>query len=114
MWKGVQSTICCPYSLPSTRAITGQVTGYIHNIQDPVDCETPNCVYYWKCVKDNCKKFPKCEYIGLTSRPYKKRIAEQKQYVKSKDLDKNIRLGTMYLTWLDWSWSELRVMILLP
>ena len=49
---------------------------------------TPNCVYYWKCIKSNCKDFPKCEYLGLTSRPYRNRLAEHKQYIKSKLLEK--------------------------
>ena len=37
--------------------------------------------------KSNCKEFPKCEYIGLTTRPFRNRLAEHKQYVKSKILD---------------------------
>ena len=32
--------------------------------------------------------FPKCEYDGLTGRPYKARQAEHKQYIRSKTLDK--------------------------
>ena len=79
-WKkcGKGSTTCCPFALPATRKITGQVTGYVHTIKDPVNCETSNCVYYWKCKKDKCKDFPKCEYIGLTSRPFRIRLAEDK------------------------------------
>ena len=46
-------------------------------------------VYYWKCTKDNCKDFPKCEYIGLSSRPYRNRLAEHKQYIRSKNVDKS-------------------------
>ena len=88
-WKkcGKGSTTCCPYTLPPTRTVTGQVTGFKHEIQDSVDCTTTNCVYYWKCRKENFKKFPKCEYIGLTTRPFRNRLAEHKQYVKSKHLD---------------------------
>ena len=77
MWQG--ATTCCPYALPPTTQVTGQVTDYQHQIKDPVSCETENCVYYWKCKKDNCKNYPKCEYIGLTTRSYKQRIAEHKQ-----------------------------------
>ena len=66
----------------------GQVTGYKHEIKDSVDCETQNCIYYWKCLKRNCKAFPKCEYIGLTGRQFKTRMAERKQYVRSKNMDK--------------------------
>jgi hypothetical protein len=89
-WKkcGKGSTTCCPFALPSTQTVTAQVTGYLHQIQDPVTCETQNCVYYWKCVKPNCKSFPRCEYIGLTARPFRTRLGEHKQYVRSKTLDK--------------------------
>ena len=89
-WKkcGKGLSTCCPFALPPTKTVTGQVTGYIHTIQDSVTCQTPNCVYYWKCIKTNCKNFPKCEYVGLTSRPYRNRLAEHKQYIKSKLVDK--------------------------
>ena len=33
------------------------------------------------------KEYPKCGYIGLTTRPFRNQLAEQKQYVKSKILD---------------------------
>ena len=89
-WKkcGKGSSTCCPFALPSTKTVSGQVTGFVHNIKEAVDCETSNCVYYWKCVKDKCKQYPRCEYIGLTRRPFKTRLAEHKQYVRSKLLDK--------------------------
>jgi hypothetical protein len=89
-WKkcGKGSTTCCPYTLPPTTMVTGNFTGYTHQITDAVDCETTNCVYYWKCVKNNCKEFQKCEYVGLTSRSFRERLAEHKQYVRSKDLKK--------------------------
>ena len=89
-WKkcGKGSTTCCPYTLPSTQSVVGQVTGSKHEIKDSVNCETENCVYYWKCLKRNCKAFPKCEYVGLTGRQFKVRLAEHKQYVRSKNLDK--------------------------
>ena len=86
MWQGV--TTCYPYALPPTTQVTGQVTDYQHQIKDPVSCETGHCVYYWKCKKDNCKNYPKCEYIGLTTRSYKQRIAEHKQYIRSNLLEK--------------------------
>ena len=89
-WKkcGKGSTTCCPFSLPPTTQVTGQVTGYCHTITDSVYCETPNCIYYWKCKKNNCKDYPRCEYIGLTTRPYRNRLSEHKQYVISHMLDK--------------------------
>ena len=37
----------------------------------------------WK----NCKSYPRCEYVGLTSRPFRLRLAEHKQNVRSKNLD---------------------------
>ena len=88
-WKkcGKGSTTCCPYTLPPTTSVVGLVTGFKHEIKDSVNCETKNCIYYWKCQKNNCKQFPKCEYIGLTTRPFRKRLAEHKQYVKSRILD---------------------------
>ena len=36
----------------------------------------------------NCKAFPKCEYVGLNGRQFKARLAEHKQYVRSKNMDK--------------------------
>ena len=89
-WKkcGKGSTTCCPFALPTTETVTAQVNGYTHQIKDPVTCETQNCVYYWKCIKPKCKSFPRCEYIGLTSRPFRLRLAEHKQYIRSKTLDK--------------------------
>ena len=66
----------------------GQVTGYKHEIKDSMDCETQNCIYYWKCLKRNCKALPKCEYVRLTGRPFRLRLAERKEYVKSKTMDK--------------------------
>jgi hypothetical protein len=55
-----------------------------------VNCETRNCVYYWKCIKSNFKDFPKCEYVGLSSRSFKKRFSEHKQYIRSNDIKKPI------------------------
>ena len=41
-WK----TTCCPYTLPNKSSVTGLVTGFKHQIKDPVNCETRNCIYY--------------------------------------------------------------------
>ena len=89
-WKkcGKGSTTCCPYALPNKTSVTGLITGYKHEIKDSVNCQTKNCIYYLVCRKSNCKEFPKCEYIGLTSRPFRNRLAEHKQYVKSRVIDK--------------------------
>ena len=88
-WKkyGKGTITICPYALPSKASVKGLVTGFKHEIKDAVNCETKNCIYYLICRKSNCKEYPKCEYIGLTTRPFRKRLAEHKQYVKSKILD---------------------------
>ena len=89
-WKkcGNGPTTCCPYTLPPTSQVQAQVTNYTHKIRENVNCETTNCIYYWKCIKTKCKDFPKCEYIGLTSRSFRTRIGEHKQYVRSNLQDK--------------------------
>ena len=87
-WKncGMGSKKCCLFTFPPTTKVTSQVTGYVHTIKDPVTCETENCIYYWKCIKNNCKSFPKCEYVGKTTRPFRIRLAEYKQYIRSQNL----------------------------
>ena len=86
MWQGVDNLL--PFYPPPTTQVTGNFTGYTHQIRDSVNCETKNCVYYWKCIKTNCKDFPRCEYVGLTTRNFRDRFAEHKQYVRSTDLKK--------------------------
>ena len=73
----------CPFTLPSCNTVKGQVSEYEHKIQTPVNCQSKNVVYYWKCTKDNCSSFPRCEYIGLSSRSFQKRFYEHQYYVKS-------------------------------
>ena len=89
-WKkcGKGAGTCCPFALPPTTQVTGQVTGYTHRITESVNCETKNCIYYWKCNKPKCKEYPKCEYIGRTARPFRIRLGEHRQYVRSELLDK--------------------------
>ena len=84
---GKVSKTCCPFMCSPTDKVTAQITGYSHLIRDPVNCETANCIYYWKCTKNNCKDYPRCEYIGLTKRPFKTRLGEHKQYIRSRILD---------------------------
>ena len=88
-WKkcGKGSTTCCPFTLPPTTTVKSQVTGYTHTIKDSVNCETENCIYYWKCIKNKCKEYPNCEYIGLTTRKFRNRLSEHKQYVRSERLE---------------------------
>ena len=72
----------CPYTLPPCSEVMGEASGHIHEITHPVDCETRNCIYYWKCIKENCVDYPKCEYIGMTTRKFKERMAEHRDYPK--------------------------------
>ena len=72
----------CPFTLPDCQEVMGQISGYKHKIKEPLNCESQNCVYYWKCVKPNCPLYPKCEYLGMTSRKFKTRMGEHRDYVK--------------------------------
>ena len=72
----------CPFTLPDCSEVVGQVSGYRHQILDPVSCDTRNCIYYWKCQKPNCVDFPQCEYIGMTTRTFKDRLGEHRDYPK--------------------------------
>ena len=82
-WKSCRKPCpVCPYTLNDCTEVVSQITGYKHTITDAVDCSTENCVYYWKCTKNNCSDFPRCEYIGMTTRTFKKRFSEHRDYPK--------------------------------
>ena len=89
-WKkcGKGASTCCPFALPPTNQVTGQVTGYTHHVRDALNCQTVNCIYYWKCQNNNGKEYPKCEYVGRTTRPFRIRLGEHKQYIRSENLEK--------------------------
>ena len=72
----------CPYTLPNCSEVVANITGYRHTIEVPVNCNTENCIYYWKCVKNNCIDYPRCEYIGMTKRAFRHRFAEHRNYPK--------------------------------
>ena len=72
----------CPYTMERTKTVTGTASGYVHQISEAVTCETTNCIYYWKCTKPNCQDYPSCEYIGMTTRQFKDRLAEHRDYPK--------------------------------
>jgi hypothetical protein len=72
----------CPFTLPDCSSVVSQVNGYEHQILDPVSCDSTNCVYYWKCTKPNCTDYPACEYIGMTTRSFKVRMGEHRDYPK--------------------------------
>ena len=76
----------CPYTFNQCKFVKSQVTNYTHEIKDNINCDTENVIYYWKCVKPNCKLFPKCEYIGLSTRSFKTCYSEHQQYVRSQTL----------------------------
>ena len=72
----------CPFTLDNTKSVTGTASGVTHDIKESVSCDTANCIYYWRCLKPNCEDFPNCEYIGKTTRPFKDRLAEHRDYPK--------------------------------
>ena len=72
----------CPFTLDATKVVTGLASGYRHDIKECVSCDTENCIYYWKCTKHNCEDYPNCEYIGMTTRKFKDRLAEHRDYPK--------------------------------
>ena len=72
----------CPYTMDNTQTVIGTASLNKYTIREAVSCDTSNCVYYWKCVKPNCTDYPECEYIGKTSRQFKDRLAEHRDYPK--------------------------------
>ena len=62
--------------------MTGLASGFTHKIKEAVSCDTVNCIYYWKCTKTRCEDYPNCEYIGKTTRQFKDRLAEHRDYPK--------------------------------
>jgi hypothetical protein len=85
-WKNCKKPCpICPYTLPDCAKIIGN-NGFEHEIIHSVNCDTENCVYLWKCMKPNCQDFPECEYIGMTSRPFRARMSEHRDYPK-RDVD---------------------------
>ena len=66
-----------------TSTVIGQYSGYVHHIKETVNCQTTNIIYYWKCVKENCPEFPRCEYVGKSTRSFSCRLAEHKYYAMS-------------------------------
>ena len=72
----------CPFTLQNSTEVVSQVTGYTHKIESPVNCQSENCIYYWKCDKENCADSPCNEYIGMTKRTFQKRFSEHRDYPK--------------------------------
>lgn len=106
-WKRCSSTgkrqcPICPFTPMSAVAVTSHVTGYTHTITTPITCETENVVYLWICQKCgyNCEIHTNrrntfrpapnvrnnqkgTNYLGRTKRPFKKRLAEHRDYPKA-------------------------------
>ena len=76
----------CPYTSKACTTVTSQITGYTHIIKQSLSCDSENILYYWKCIKRNCKQYPKCEYIGLSTITFGTRFSEHLQYVRSEML----------------------------
>ena len=68
--------------MDSNTTVTGLASGYTHTITEPLSCDTTNCVYYWRFIKTNCVDYPNCEYVGMTTRQFKDRLAEHRDYPK--------------------------------
>ena len=86
--------------------VKSEVTGFVHPIRDSINCETQNCIYYWKCLKNNFKEYPKCEYIWRTTRAFRISLGKHKQYIRSRLLTNRVEIisinkDTTYLKSMD-------------
>ena len=72
----------CPYVMAPTSVVTGLASGYQHQIADTVNCQSENCLYYWRCNKFNCKDYPNCEYVGKTTKSFQQRFSQHRDYFK--------------------------------
>ena len=109
-WKrcsasGKRQCPICPYTPNTATSITSHITGYTHHIKTPINCQTENIVYAWKCTKcnenftintNNSRHVPDINirvdkkgsnYIGLSKRRFSKRFAEHRDYPKSGRVD---------------------------
>ena len=73
----------CPFAAPAKNTVHSEVSNYIHNIKTPVNCQSENVIYMWRCKKENCVMKPENSYIGLTKRKFQIRFSEHLGYVKS-------------------------------
>ena len=96
----------CPYTPASASSITSHITNYTHHITTPINCTTERVIYAWKCTKCNLNfsinsngKTPTnsvhvqrtnekaSNYIGRTTRKFKKRLYEHLNYVKVRNFE---------------------------
>ena len=73
----------CPYTFKACNQIIGKASGYKHEIEDTVNCQTKKCIYYWTCTKSNCKDHPENEYVGRSKRRFQDRYSEHRDYPKA-------------------------------
>ena len=79
--RGGRQCPICPITFAPTSEVVGN-NGYRHKITQNVNCQTKNCIYYWKCVKTNCIDHPRNEYIGKTTAHFQQRLSQHRDYVK--------------------------------
>ena len=73
----------CPFAAPQKNTVKSDVSDYIHTIKTPVNCQSENIIYMWRCKKENCSKKPENSYIGLSRRKFQHRFSEHLGYIKS-------------------------------
>ena len=76
----------CPLTAPPKQIVHSEVSNYIHTIKTPVNCQSENVVYMWRCRKENCIDKPENFYIGMTKRKFQIRFSEHLGYIKSDKL----------------------------
>ena len=76
----------CPLSAPPTQKVKYGTSDYIHNIETPVNCQSENVIYMWRCNKENCNRKPENFYIGMTTRKFQTRFSEHIGYIKSEKI----------------------------
>ena len=89
----------CPLTPTSAKSVTSHLTGYTHTIRKPLNCKSENVIYIWKCTKcghnfdinrntnihNNNQQGSM--YCGMTKRKFSVRMAEHRDYAKSRKID---------------------------
>ena len=73
----------CPLTVPPRRTLKSDVSNYTHEVKTPVNCQSENVIYMWRCKKENCTKKPENLYIGMSKRKFQTRFSEHLGYIKS-------------------------------
>ena len=113
---------CCNFTV-NTTSHSSLYKKQSWTIQNPVDCNTRNCIYSVTCLKSGGKGSScgsECQYIGLTKRRAKKRWGEHKTSAKTLLQLLLSQLGFIsvkqimkFLICLLWSLKQLKAKILL-